>query len=185
MKASVPISKFLSLVLRHKPTAIGIEPDAAGWVNISELVANGRKSGLNLTPERIRQVVVDSDKQRFAISEDGLRIRANQGHTIAVDLGFEKTEPPHLLYHGTATRSLAAIRQQGLIKGNRQYVHLSLDKETAEAVGKRYGRPVVLTVQAGRMHQDGFTFYLSANGVWLTAHVPKEYIYVRGGQRHV
>lgn len=172
----VKISKFLSLVLRHKPDVIDLGLDEAGWAEIAELVKKGCKSGVQLTPDHIRQVVAESDKQRFAVSEDGLRVRANQGHSIAVDLGLEKVEPPHLLYHGTATRNLAAIRQQGLIKGNRQYVHLSPDRETAETVGKRYGKPVVLTIKAGCMALDGFWFYLSANGVWLTDHVPTEYI---------
>jgi putative RNA 2'-phosphotransferase len=170
------ISKFLSLVLRHKPSAIGIELDAAGWVNITELVEKVCKSGLKLTAERIRQVVAVSDKQRFTISEDGLQIRANQGHSIPVDLGLEEAEPPLLLYHGTSSHNLASIRQQGLIKGKRQYVHLSRDKETATMVGKRYGKPVVLSIKTGCMYQDGFKFYLSANGVWLTDHVPTKYI---------
>lgn len=169
-------SKFLSLILRHKPDAIGIHLDESGWADIVELVEKSRKAGVNLNPDLIRKIVATSDKQRFAISEDGLRIRANQGHSIAVDLGFEEATPPQQLYHGTATHNLAAIRQQGLIKGNRQYVHLSPDKETAETVGKRYGNPVVLTIHADRMHHDGLKFYLSSNGVWLTDHVPKEYI---------
>ena len=172
----VKISKFLSLVLRHKPGDIGLRLDEAGWAEIAELVEKGSKAGVKITTELIRQVVANSDKQRFSISEDGLRVRANQGHSIAVDLGLEKVEPPRLLYHGTTIRNLAAIRQQGLIKGNRQYVHLSADKETAEMVGKRYGRPVVLTIKAGCMHRDGFSCYLSVNGVWLTDHVPAEYI---------
>jgi putative RNA 2'-phosphotransferase len=176
MRTRVDISKFLSFVLRHRPAAIGLKLDEAGWANIAELVEKGCKAGIRLTPDRIRRVVAASDKQRFTISDDGLRVRANQGHSIAVDLGFEKREPPEILYHGTANHNLAAIRQQGLIKGNRLYVHLSLDKETAETVGKRYGKPIVLTVEAGRMHHDGFSFFLSANGVWLTDHVPKNYI---------
>lgn len=172
----VKISKFLSLVLRHNPGDIGLRLDEAGWAEIAELVEKGSKAGVKLTSERIRQIVASSDKQRFSISENGLRVRANQGHSIVVDLGLQKVEPPLLLYHGTTIRNLAAIRQQGLIKGNRQYVHLSANKETAEMVGKRYGRPVVLTIKAGCMHRDGFNFYLSINGVWLTDHVPTEYI---------
>lgn len=170
------VSKFLSLILRHRPSVIGLTLDDAGWADIAQLVELGRKAGVNLSFGKLRQAVAESDKQRFAISEDGLQIRANQGHSIPVDLGFEEVQPPELLYHGTASKNLAAIRQQGIKKGSRQYVHLSLDKETAESVGKRYGNPVILTVQAGRMHQDGFSFYLSANGVWLTDHVPKEYL---------
>ena len=176
MKTNAPISKFLSLVLRHKPDTIGIQLDESGWADITDLVEKSRKAGVNLNPDLICTIVATSDKQRFSISTDGLRIRANQGHSIDVDLGLEETEPPLLLYHGTATRNLTSIRQQGIFKGGRQYVHLSLDKETAEAVGKRYGKPVVLTIQAGRMQENGFKFYRSANGVWLTDHVPMEYI---------
>lgn len=172
----VDISKFLSLILRHKPDIIGLPLDEAGWGNLDELMEKASKTGVQLSKERIRQAVAASDKQRFAISEDGLRIRANQGHSIVVDLGFEKAEPPELLYHGTASHNLAAIRQQGIVKGNRQYVHLSLDKESAEVIGKRHGKPIVLVVKAGCMHQDGFKFFLSANGVWLTDHVPHDYV---------
>jgi putative RNA 2'-phosphotransferase len=153
-----------------------LELDAAGWAVIAELVTKGCKAGIKLTPDRIRRIVAVSDKNRFSISEDGLRIRANQGHSLAIDLGFEKAEPPQLLYHGTPIHHLLAIRHQGLIKGNRQYVHLSVDKETAEDVGRRYGKPVVLTIKAALMHKDGFKFFLSANGVWLTDNVPPEYI---------
>ena len=176
MNGMSKISKFLSLILRHKPDAIEVNLDESGWVDIAELVEKSRKAGVNINPDLIRKIVATSDKQRFAISEDGLRIRANQGHSITVNLDLEEAKPPQQLYHGTATHNLAAIRQQGLIKGNRQYVHLSPDKETAEIVGKRYGKPVVLTIHADRMHQAGIKFYLSVNGVWLTDYVPKEYI---------
>jgi putative RNA 2'-phosphotransferase len=171
------VSKFLSLVLRHRPSVIGLTLDDSGWADIAQLVELGRKSGVSLSLGKILQAVAESDKQRFAISENGLKIRANQGHSIAVDLGFKKANPPELLYHGTASNNLTAIRQQGIVKGNRQYVHLSIDKATALSVGKRYGKPVVLTVQAGRMNQDGFSFYLSLNGVWLTDHVPAGYLF--------
>lgn len=177
MRTRVSISKFLSLILRHKPEIVGIKLDEAGWADIAELAENGsRAAGIKLTPDRIRKVAATSDKQRFAISDDGLRIRANQGHSIAVELGLDNAEPPELLFHGTAIHKLVAIRQQGIIKGNRQHVHLSPDKETAEAVGKRHGKAVVLTIQARRMHQDGFKFFLSESGVWLTDHIPEEYI---------
>jgi len=173
----IDISKFLSLVLRHKPGVIGITLDKAGWADIAELAEKGsRAAGFKLSPDRIRKVAAASDKQRFAVSDDGLRIRANQGHSLPLDLGFMSVKPPELLFHGTSTNRLSSIRVQGIVPGNRQYVHLSPDKDTAEAVGSRHGKPFVLTVQADRMCLDGFKFFVSENGVWLTDHVPMEYI---------
>lgn len=175
-KGLVRISKFLSLVLRHKPEAIGICLDRAGWVEVDVLLAAARRAGMAISEDTLHRVVLENDKQRFALSEDGRRIRANQGHSVAVDLGLAPLAPPERLYHGTATRLLPAIREQGLRPGRRTHVHLSPDERTATAVGKRHGVPIVLTVLAGRMHEQGLTFYRSANGVWLTAVVPPEYI---------
>lgn len=172
-------SKFLSLVLRHQPESIGISLDESGWASIADLIEKSREARVFLSVDLIRKIVTSSNKMRFSISADGLRIRANQGHSVDIDLGLEAAEPPLLLYHGTATRNLASIRGQGLIKGNRQYVHLSLSRETAVTVGKRHGKPVVLIIEAGSMHKHGFEFYLSANGVWLTEHVPPEYVTTR------
>jgi putative RNA 2'-phosphotransferase len=169
-------SKFLSLVLRHKPDTIGLQIDKAGWASISELIEKARKAGVSLSPELIRRVVATNDKQRFSISSDGSRIRANQGHSIPVDLGLQEKKPPDFLYHGTATRNITAILKEGIKRGKRNFVHLSLDEETALMVGKRYGKPVVLIVQAGLMHRDGFQFNLSENGVWLAEYVPVGYI---------
>jgi putative RNA 2'-phosphotransferase len=175
---AVKISKFLSLVLRHQPGKIGLSLDQSGWATTSQLIEASRRSGFEFTLEELQNVVVGNDKKRFSLSDDGLRIRANQGHSIKVELGYAPTAPPEILYHGTAERFLASIKQQGLIKGKRQHVHLSADVDTATKVGRRHGKPVVLRVEAGRMRQDGFIFYLSANGVWLTEGVPVQYLTV-------
>jgi putative RNA 2'-phosphotransferase len=175
-KKLVRISKFLSLVLRHKPETIGLSLDRGGWARVDELIAAANRAGMPLDQASLQQVVEQNNKQRFAFSDDGQRIRASQGHSLPIDLGLEPLAPPQVLYHGTATRFLNSIRRQGLVPRGRTHVHLSPDEPTAVRVGKRHGKPVVLTVQAGRMHQDGFRFYLSANGVWLTEKVPAEYL---------
>jgi putative RNA 2'-phosphotransferase len=170
------ISKLLSLVLRHSPESIGLTLDANGWADIDALIAGTRKKGMHLSRTLIQTVVRDSDKQRFAISQDGLRIRANQGHSISVDLALPESIPPDILFHGTTNRSLLGIRQEGIKPGKRIHVHFSLDEATAMKVGSRHGPPLVLRVRAGRMHRDGFHFFLSENGVWLTGWVPVKYI---------
>jgi putative RNA 2'-phosphotransferase len=170
------VSKFLSRVLRHQPQSIGLELEAQGWADIEDLVARAGTHGMALTREEILQVVAASDKQRFALDASVRRIRANQGHSIDVDLALGPREPPPVLFHGTAETSIAAIRAEGLRPGGRQHVHLSVDAATATAVGQRHGRPVVLRVAAGRMRSAGLVFYLSANGVWLTDAVPPEFI---------
>ena len=169
------VSKFLSYVLRHKPEEIGLSVDSGGWADIDALLA---RSTVDLDRETLERIVADSDKKRFSISPDGMRIRANQGHSFAVDLGLEPITPPDLLYHGTARRNLDAIRAEGLDKRGRLHVHLSPDQNTARAVGMRHGTPVVLTVAAGRMHDEGHAFFRSQNGVWLTDHVPAVHIHV-------
>jgi putative RNA 2'-phosphotransferase len=172
----VRVSKFLSLVLRHDPAKIGLTLDAAGWAEVDELIAAAARGGVDLDRETLARVVAENDKQRFALSPDGRRIRANQGHSVDVDLGLEPRTPPALLFHGTASRFVDSIRASGLNAASRTHVHLSADAETARAVGQRHGSPVVLTVAAGRMHCDGRLFFRSANGVWLTDAVPAEYI---------
>ena len=172
----VRASKFLSLVLRHEPGLIGITLDEAGWVEVSELLRACRAHGRPLTLEELREVVAVNDKRRFSFSEDGRRIRASQGHSVPVELGYDPADPPAELYHGTAEKFLPLIREQGLKKGARHHVHLSHDVETARRVGGRRGRPVVLAVDSGRMRGEGHEFFLSANGVWLTERVPPEYI---------
>lgn len=172
------ISKFLSLVLRHKPEAIGLVLDEQGWANIDELIdkANYSNQGISLTRSLLQEVVDTSDKKRFTVSDDGQKIRAAQGHSVDIDLKLKPITPPEFLYHGTATRFLDSILKEGLKPQQRQFVHLSTDIETATKVGQRYGKPVILKIKALLMYEQGFVFYLSENGVWLTGHVPKAYI---------
>lgn len=173
---SKDISKFLSLILRHEPQAIGIELDAGGWVAVDALIAKARLAGTEIDDQRLRAVVAESDKKRFTLSEDGRRIRAAQGHSVPVDLGLVPVSPPEILFHGTATTALAAILHEGLLPQTRQKVHLSADTDTATKVGQRHGKPVILTVAAGRMQADGFVFWQADNGVWLTDAVPPAYL---------
>lgn len=168
-------SKFLSWVLRHQPQAIGLQLDAQGWASIDELLRLAQ-STQPLTRAQLQRVVADSDKQRFAISADGLRIRANQGHSLPVELGLACAAPPAQLYHGTATRFVEAIRREGLRPGQRQHVHLSVSPDTALQVGRRYGQAVLLTVRAQAMAAAGHAFYRADNGVWLAAQVPVAFI---------
>lgn len=174
--ANVKLSRFLSLVLRHRPAAIGISLDNEGWVDVNTLLDAARKCGTHISRATLDEVVFSNDKQRFAFSADGLRIRANQGHSIAVRLHLEPKVPPELLYHGTATRFLESIIATGLEKRGRQYVHLSATPETARNVGARHGKPMVLVILAARMHAEGHLFYVSSNGVWLTDAVPSAFI---------
>lgn len=177
-KALVSTSKFLSLVLRHRPETIGIKLDESGWVAIADLLkaTNSHPNGKRLDRELLVRAVRENDKQRFAISEDGLRIRANQGHSVNVDLGLEPVKPPAILYHGTVDKFIDSIRTQGLLPRKRQFVHLSPDTETANIVGKRRGKPVILSIDSKRMDADAIKFYRSQNGVWLVDHVPPQYI---------
>ncbi|MBL4772974.1 MAG: RNA 2'-phosphotransferase [Alcanivoracaceae bacterium] len=170
------ISKFLSYVLRHKPEAIGIQLSAEGWIGVEELITAASKDGNNLSRTLLDEVVFTNDKQRFAYSADGLSIRANQGHSVDIELALKPTVPPDTLYHGTATRFIESIKEQGLIKKQRQHVHLSALYETAVSVGQRHGKPVVLSINAKQMNDDGHLFYLSKNSVWLTDFVAVEYI---------
>ena len=175
-KRLVKISKFLSLVLRHQPERIGLRLDEQVWVGISELVDGARRAGMELSIELVQEVVQKNDKKRFKISEDGSRIRASQGHSISIHLGLEPVEPPEILFHGTASPFLPSIREKGLTRRSRQHVHLSPDERTATRVGRRHGKPVVLRIQARRMHDQGYVFFFSENGVWLTGSIPVSYI---------
>lgn len=172
----VRISKFLSLVLRHKPDTIGLHLDENGWASVDELIQLSGKHGQAFNRSLLDQVVRDNDKQRFMFSPDGQLIRANQGHSLEIDLKLEPVQPPQQLFHGTALRFLPSIRETGLHSGQRQYVHLSADETTAVKVGQRHGKPVILIVLAMKMYDSGLQFYLSANGVWLTKHVPIDHL---------
>ena len=168
-------SKFISLILRHKPETIGITLDDHGWADTKELIEGVNKTH-PLTMEILEEIVRTDEKQRYSFNEDKTRIRANQGHSIPIDADLTETEPPEVLYHGTSEKSVSSIEQQGLKPMSRLYVHLSKDAETARTVGARHGRPVVYLVLAGEMHRDGYPFFLSANGVWLTREVPVRYL---------
>ena len=167
-------SKYISLILRHKPDVIGITLDDHGWANVDELI-NGVSKKYKLTMEVLEEIVETDDKQRYSFNDDKSKIRANQGHSINVDVELEEVKPPEYLWHGTGRKYLDGIMKDGLISKSRLYVHLSDKYSTAINVGKRHGDPVVLTVWAGDMYRDGYKFYRSKNGVWLVKHVPVEY----------
>jgi putative RNA 2'-phosphotransferase len=169
-------SRFLSLVLRHDPARLGLSLDPAGWVDVRTLLGAMAARGRPLTRPQLEEIVAENDKRRFAFDDDGTRIRASQGHSVEVDLGYTEAEPPARLFHGTHPSALDAIRREGLLPMQRHDVHLSADTETATRVGARRGRPVVLVVDTARMHADGHRFRISANGVWLAQAVPPEYL---------
>ena len=169
-------SRFLSLVLRHRPDTIGLTLDAAGWVEVDALLAGCLASGRRLDRAGLIELVRTNDKQRFELSTDGERIRASQGHSVEVDLAYASATPPDVLWHGTVARVLPLIRADGLLPMQRHHVHLSADRTTAERVGARRGTPVLLEVDAARLYATGETFYRSTNGVWLVAAVPPEFL---------
>ena len=170
-------SKFISLILRHRPEAAGITLDEHGWADVQELIRGINADGRYRLDEKLLEVIVRTDeKQRYSFNEDHTLIRANQGHSIPVDVELEKKTPPAVLYHGTGEKYTASIDEQGLIPKSRLYVHLSSDPETAKKVGSRHGRPVIYTVDCAAMTEDGYVFYLSANKVWLTKNVPAKYL---------
>lgn len=179
---AVRISKFLALVLRHDPGAVGISLDEGGWADVDELIAACARAGCAFSRAELDQVVAANSKQRFAFSEDGRRIRASQGHSVDVDLGLAAAEPPPVLYHGTGSRTVGQILHEGLKPMSRQDVHLSADAETARRVGARHGRPAVLEVDAAALAGLGHVFRVSANGVWLTDRVPPEHLRLRPEQ---
>ena len=170
------ISKLLSYILRHSPETIGLKLDENGWADVNELIAKFDLYDKRIDFEQLDYIVENNDKKRFAFNDDKTKIRASQGHSIAVELNLNQTEPLAYLYHGTIEKFLSDIKSQGLQKMTRQHVHLSADRETANKVGGRRGKPVILTINSGAMHRAGYKFYLSANNVWLTDVVPVEYI---------
>lgn len=169
------IGKFISLILRHDPQKIGLTLDANGWANVDELISNSAKHKVRFTRKELEEIVVTNDKKRYSFNEDQTKIRANQGHSINIDLELEPISPPPFLYHGTPEKFVASIKEEGLKPMNRQYVHLSADKETATKVGARRGKPYIFTILTGIMHEDGIVFYKAANGVWLTDYVDPKY----------
>ena len=169
-------SKFLSYALRHRPDEIGITLEEGGWTDVDRLLENAAAHGTAITRDELDQIVTENDKKRFTLSKNGTRIRAAQGHSVPVGLGLASVIPPDHLYHGTASKSLLAIRAEGLRPGYRQQVHLSADVATARAVGARHGKPHVFKVKARQMQGDGFEFYQADNGVWLTDTVPARYL---------
>ena len=169
-------SKFLSLILRHNPEVVGVTLDSRGWVDFDVLLKAIQRTRPSFSIEILNKIVETNDKKRFAFSEDGKRIRASQGHSIGIDLNLEPSAPPEILFHGTADRNLNSIREQGLLSGARDHVHLSAEEITAHKVGMRHGKPVVLRILAGAMAENGKTFYFSENGVWLTDFVPVDFI---------
>jgi len=173
---SKEISKLLSYVLRHAPESLGVALDAGGWTSVEQLIAKAQQAGHKIDRAILETVVAESDKKRFTLSADGQLIRAAQGHSVSVELGLTPSEPPEILFHGTERNAVDPILAEGLKPGRRQHVHLSLDENTAVAVGSRHGKAVALRVAAGRMHADGFQFWRADNGVWLTDHVPPVYI---------
>lgn len=172
------LSKLLSFLLRHRPQAVGLRLSAEGWVSVDELISALAAHGHTVDRATLERIVAESDKQRFAFSSDGRLMRANQGHSVSIDLGLTPEQPPDVLFHGTVARYLAAIRAQGLLKGKRHHVHLSATIEVARSVGGRRGVPTVLRVDAAAMARDGYLFYRSQNGVWLTEHVPPQFLVI-------
>ena len=173
---AVRISKYLAKYLRHAPHELALTIQPGGWVPVDELLVAADKNGFPICYDELVACVETNDKQRFAFDETGDRIRANQGHSVEVDLQLEEREPPEVLYHGTVERFQPSILKEGLVRGKRHHVHLSKDVETARRVGSRKGKPVILEVDAGRMYHDGHKFWLSANGFWLTDAVPPGYV---------
>ena len=173
--SDVKLGRFLSLVLRHDPHAAGITLDEHGWADVNELLAGVNRTGRKIDRVTLERIVRENNKQRYSFNGDGTKIRANQGHSLQVDVELKAAQPPKYLYHGTASRFLPAIQAEGIRRMSRQHVHLSGDFETAMAVGKRHGIPVVITIDAGAMARDGVAFYRSENGVWLCGHVEPKY----------
>ncbi len=169
-------SKWLSKHLRHAPERIGLTLEEGGWVAVADLLEAGRRNNMALSLEQLEEIVADNDKQRFSFSDDKTKIRANQGHSVEVDLHLQPQQPPAILLHGTGSQNKDSILSSGLLKGRRHHVHLSRDIETARKVGARHGKPLVFRVDAAQMHADGIEFFVSDNGVWLCDFVPPRYL---------
>ncbi|EJF52204.1 RNA:NAD 2'-phosphotransferase [Saprospira grandis DSM 2844] len=177
----VKTSKFLSLILRHRPELLGLSLEAGGWLDVEQLLAAAKAHNKELDRELLEEVVCKNNKKRFAFNAEKTKIRASQGHSVDIELGYRAQAPPEILYHGTAQHFLDNILKEGLLKMDRHQVHLSADISTAENVGRRHGKLVLLVVQAQKMQAAGYAFYQSANGVWLTDTVPPEYLQLWAG----
>lgn len=175
-KEIITKSKFLSLILRHKPEEVNLKLDKNGWANINELIDKCRSKGIELNFNQLRIIVETNNKKRFTFNEDFTKIRANQGHSIEVDVKLEEIKPPEFLYHGTSEKNLELILESGIKKMNRLHVHLSSEKITAEKVGQRHGKPIIFIINTNDMYKDGIKFYLSKNNVWLTDYIAPKYI---------
>lgn len=180
----IKLGKFISLILRHQPEIIDIELDEKGWANVDELINGIKRKGYNINIEILNNIVANNNKQRFAFNDDKTKIRANQGHSIDVDVELEELVPPDILYHGTSSRFKASIMQEGIKKQGRNYVHLSQDEDTAIMVGKRHGSPFIFRVNARQMHMDGIKFYQSKNKVWLTEYIDPKYFINEDNENH-
>lgn len=176
MKSDKEISKFMSLVLRHQPEKINVVLDENGWTDVAIFLSQMNTKGFSVDMKKLEEIISTNEKQRFALNDTKDKIRANQGHSVEIDLGLSPTEPPQILYHGTSQNAISSIKEQGITKQNRQHVHLSAQIETAINVGSRHGKVVVLTIKALEMHQNGEIFYISDNGVWLTDMIETKYI---------
>jgi putative RNA 2'-phosphotransferase len=182
-KENTRISKFLSWVLRHKPHEIGLTLDENGWAGVNDLIEKSKDANVHLTIDILKHIVDTNSKKRFSFNEPKDKIRANQGHSIEVDLALTRQEPPEFLFHGTAERFAGSILENGIVKQERHHVHLSSDVKTAINVGQRHGKPVVFEIASGQMHKNGFEFFISDNGVWLTANVPSKYLTLLTNER--
>lgn len=175
-KQKKKISKFLSLILRHQPETVGLTLEENGWVSVENLIKSCAAHGNKFTFDELKEVVETNDKKRFVFNEDETKIRASQGHSVDVDIEFEKLTPPEILYHGSAQRNVDVILAEGLKKMSRHHVHLSADTETAKNVGKRYGKPMILKIDTAAMISENFEFFVSANSVWLVENVPPQFL---------
>jgi putative RNA 2'-phosphotransferase len=179
-KQLTQISKFLSLILRHQPETIGIQLDQNGWTDIQILLEKANNYGIRFDREILNHIVANNSKKRFAFNDAADKIRASQGHSVEIELGYTNQKPPEILYHGTGEKSVQSILDTGLERRSRQHTHLSIDIETAVRVGQRHGKPFIFKILAGQMYTDNFQFFISDNGVWLTDHVPPRYLEQKG-----
>ena len=177
-KSLVKISKYLSKHLRHQPERLDLSLESGGWVNIEDLLAACRRNNFSISPDELTEVVERNDKRRFSFDETGTKIRANQGHSVEIDLQLKPSAPPDVLFHGTNEKSVSVILKHGLLKMARHHVHLSTDEKTARSVGARRGKPVIFAVDAAAMRGEDYEFFVSANGVWLVETVPPKFLRV-------